>query len=149
MRPQPVLAVLVLVGALAPAAFATTGDGTARRQSAIVNFERPTWVASAMLMGTYVIVHDDGRMARGEPCTVLYRVGRRTHPLDEAVSFHCIPHEGRVFRDFTTTVERNPTRCSDTLLEDQFAGDSEVHGVPIVARVTNRLRTQSPIVCVR
>ena len=149
MRSQPILAVLVLVAALAPVTFATTGDGTGLRQSAIVNFQRPTWVANDMLIGTYVIVHDDGRMARGEPCTALYRVGTGTRPLEEVVSFHCIPHERKVVQNFTTTVERNPTLGTDTLIEYQFAGDSEAHGVPILARGSDRRRTPVPTVCFR
>ena len=148
MRSPPTLTALVLVGALVPATFATTGGGISH-QSAIVNFEHPTWVVNAMLVGTYVIVHDDGRMVRGEPCTALYRVLTGTAPLAEVVSFHCIPRERNVAPNFTTTVERNPTLGTDTLIEYQFAGDSEAHGVPILARGSDRRRTPVPTVCFR
>jgi hypothetical protein len=149
MRIRQILALSLLAMALSSVTFAITGDGGAMRQSAIVNFGRPTWVASALLMGTYVVVHDDGRMSRGEPCTVLYRVGVRRRPLEEAVAFHCIPHEGRVVQDFTTTVERNSIGGADALLDYQFAGDSEVHGVPLVALASNGMHTRAPEVCLR
>ena len=90
--------------ALVPATFATSGDKAPRQQSAIVGFERPTWVAGEMLIGTYVIVHDEDKMARGEPCTALYRVGLRNRPREEVVSFHCIPHERKVVLSFTMSV---------------------------------------------
>ena len=36
-------------------------------------------------------------MVRGEPCTALYRVGPRKRPLEEVVSFHCMPRELAMF----------------------------------------------------
>ena len=150
MKPRPILTVLVLVGALAPATFATTGDRTPlRHQSAIVAFERPTWVATQMLVGTYVIVHDDDRMMRGGPCTALYRVGTRTRPLEEVVSFHCIPRERKASPTFTTTIEWNPVFDMDSLVEYQFAGDSEGHGVPVVTRASDQVRTPVSTICLR
>ena len=127
------VASVLLVGALVPATFAMTGDEAPRQQSAIVRFERPTMVAGEMLIGTYVIVHDEGKMARGEPCTALYPVAAQERPFEEVVSFHCIPHERKFVPSFTTTVSSNPAfriDTSDTLTEFQFAGDSEGHGVP-------------------
>ena len=124
---------VLLVGTLVPATFAMSGDRAPSQQSAIVSFEHPTWVGSQMLIGTYVIVHDENKMTRGEPCTALYRVGMRTRPLEEAVSFHCIPRERKAVPSFTTTVISKPAfriDTFDTLTEFQFAGDREGHGVP-------------------
>ena len=150
MRSQPFLVVSVLVGALAPTNFATTGDrGALHQQSAIVKFERPTWVVTEMLIGAYVIVHDNDMMTRGEPCTTLYRIGTRARPLEEVVAFHCIPHERTVARNFTIAVDPNPALGMDTLIEYQFAGDSEAHGVPLVTRTSNRGHVRVPPVCVR
>src|SRR4029078_6303378 len=104
MRWQITRASVSRVDALVPAAFAMNGDRTPRRQSAIVSFERPTWVAGEMLIGTYVIVHDDDKMAGGAPCTALYRVAPRNRPLEEVVAFHCIPRERKAVPGFTTTV---------------------------------------------
>jgi hypothetical protein len=132
---------VLLVGVLVPATFAMNGDSTPHRQSAIVSFERPTWVAGEMLIGTYVIVHDDDKMAGGAPCTAFYRVGPRHRPLEEVVAFHCIPRERKAAPGFTTTVISKPALridTFDTLSEFQFAGDSEGHGVPVGALVSDR-----------
>ena len=140
---------VLLVGTLAPVTFAMSGDRAPSQQSAIVRFERPTWVASQMLVGTYVIVHDEDKMARGEPCTALYLIGARTRPLEEVVSFHCIPRERRVVPSFSITVSSDPELGIDTLTEYQFAGDSEGHGVPVTALVSNPLRVPGPVACAR
>ena len=99
---------MLLVGTLVTAAAAMSGDRAPGQQSAMVRFERPTWVAGQMLIGTYVIVHDEDKMTRGEPCTAFYCVGTSARPLEEVVSFHYIPHERRVVPSFTTTVSSNP-----------------------------------------
>lgn len=61
-----------------------------------------------------MIVHDEDKMRRGEPCTAFYRVGTRTRPLEDVVSFHCIPRERRASPTFTTTMEWNPALGIDT-----------------------------------
>src|SRR5579862_1635685 len=94
------VASVMLVGTLVTGS-AMSGDRASGHQSAIVTFQRPTSVAGTILMGAYVIVHDEDKMMRGEPCTALYRVGTPTRPLEEVVSFHCIPHERKVVLSFT------------------------------------------------
>jgi len=140
---------VLLVGTLAPGTFAMSGDRAPSQQSAIVRFERPTWVASRMLTGSYVIVHDEDNMTRGKPCTALYLVGPRTRPLEEVVSFHCIPREQRVVPSFSITVSSDPELGIDTLTEYQFAGDSEGHGVPVTAQASDRLLVPESVVCAR
>ena len=142
------LGMLVLIG-LATGTPATGNAGAPRHQTAIVSFDRSTWVATSMLIGTYVVVHDDIDMVLGKPCTRFYRVGTRTHPLEEVVSFHCIPRERNIVYSFTTTVESDPGLGVDTLTEYQFAGDSEGHGVPLIARVSAPIGTRAPTVCMR
>jgi hypothetical protein len=149
MRSQAIVTAVLLVGALVPAAVGTTGDRAHGRQSAIVRFERPTLVASQTLIGPYVIVHDEDKMTRGEPCTALYRVGARTRPLEEVVSFHCIPRERHVVSRLTTTVRVDSVLGIDTLTEYQFAGDSEGHGVPTAALALDRLHAPESVVCAR
>jgi len=139
---------VLFIGLLIPATLAMSGDRAPSQQSAIVRFEHPTWVANEMLIGTYVIVHDEDKMTRGEPCTALYRVAR-TRPLEEVVSFHCIPHERKVVRSFTTTISSNPARGNNTLTEYQFAGDSEGHGVPTAALASDRRHGPESVVCAR
>ncbi len=151
MVSRAMVASVLLVGALVPTAIATSGDRGAGQQSAMVRFERPTWVAGEILIGTYVIVHDEDKMARGEPCTALYRVGTPARPLEEVVSFQCIPHERRVVSSFMTTVRSNPFGIDtfDTLVEYQFAGDSEGHGVPIGGLASGQPRVPASLVCAR
>jgi hypothetical protein len=81
MVSRAIVASVLLVGTLVPVTFAVGGDRAPSRQSAIVRFERPTWVANRMLIGTYVIVHDEGNMTRGEPCTAIDVRSPITHPL--------------------------------------------------------------------
>jgi len=102
-------------------------DHAAGRRTARITFEHPTWVADTQLVGTYVIAHDDRRMARGEPCTILYRPEARDEVV---VSFHCVPRERGIASGFVSRIRRDPTSDIDTLTEYQFAGDSEAHGVP-------------------
>ena len=147
---RAIIGSVLLIGMLGPAAVATRGAGGPSHQSSIVRFERPTWVASAMLIGTYVIVHDEDKMARGEPCTALYRVvGTPAHPLEEVVSFHCIPRPRTVVSRFTSLVSSNPATGVDTLTEYQFAGDSEGHGVPSAALASDQLHAPESVVCAR
>ena len=153
MVSRAIVASVLLVGTLVMAPVAMSGDRAPGQQSARVTFEHPTWVAGQLLIGTYVIVHDEDKMTRGEPCTAFYRVGTRARPLEEVVSFHCIPHERRVVPSFTTTVSANPAGgidTFDTLTEYQFAGDAEGHGVPLAAAlVTDRLPVPAAVVCAR
>jgi hypothetical protein len=132
---------VLLVGALSPAPAARHGDPSPVRQSAVVTFERPTWVAGELLVGRYLIVHDEERMAQDGPCTALYRVGAPTAPAEEVIAFRCIPRERKAASGFTATVTSNRAHgidVFDTLTEFQFAGDMEGHGVPGVALASSR-----------
>ena len=149
MVSRAIVAAVLLLGTLVPTTVAMRRDKAPSHQSAMVRFEHPTRVAEQILIGTYVIVHDENNMTRGEPCTVLYRVGGRTRPLDEVVSFHCIPHERKVVLSFTTAVSSNPAVGIDTLTEYQFAGDSEGHGVPVAALASDQLHVPESVVCAR
>lgn len=149
MVSRAIVASALFVATFALATVTTSGNGAPSHQSAIVRFEHPTWVAGQMLIGTYVIVHDEDKMTRGEPCTALYSVGTRTRPLQEVVAFHCIPRARHGVPSFTTTVNSNPALGIDTLTEYQFAGDSEGHGVPIAALASARRHLPESLVCVR
>ena len=64
MMLRAIVASVLLVGTLVTSP-AMSGGRAPGHQSAIVTFQRPTWVAGAMLIGTYVIVHDEDNMTRG------------------------------------------------------------------------------------
>ena len=144
MPSRAIVAVLFIFGALAPGTFATTDDeGAPQRQWAIVKFEHPTKVSTKILMGPYLIVHDEAKMARGEPCTSFYRVETQMGRHEETVSFHCIPHERHVAERFTIAEDWDDALGMYALTEYQFARDAEGHGVPIAALASDHLRIRA------
>jgi hypothetical protein len=94
-----------------------------------VVFRDPVLVGGKVLMGWYVIEHDDDRMARGEPCTYIYELDSMREPV---VTFPCTHIE----RDApaTATVELKTTAAPPlkALKSFQFAGETAAHGVPDV-----------------
>lgn len=65
MRSRIIVGAFLLFGLLAAGTIAASGDGVAPpRQWAITNFIDPVLVADRILMGPYLIVHDDTKMAR-------------------------------------------------------------------------------------
>jgi hypothetical protein len=98
------------------------------RQSVTVLFRDPVKVGDRILMGKYIIEHDNDRMARGKPCTHIYDADDPRLPV---VAFHCT-HLTRP-RSESNTVTLRP--WSDTpgrreMTEFQFAGETAAHGVP-------------------
>lgn len=101
------------------------------REYARVTFLNPVKVGHVVLMGTYVIEHDNERMALGGPCTYIYKETDMRVPV---VAFHCV-HLDRPDNDGSralVTLRRLPdpsTRIFE-LVEFQFAGSADGHGVP-------------------
>jgi hypothetical protein len=97
------------------------------KQTTEVWFHRPVLAGRAILQGRYVIEHDNDRMARGEPCTHLYRYNDQETPV---ATFHCTHLErDRASQNvvvLTTTSDGNMQRLS----EFQFAGERFAHGYP-------------------
>lgn len=124
-----ILGLVVLLGVFAfvPAGNATVGTTA---HSAIVNYVSPVRVGPVTLIGTCLVVHDDAKMAKGEPCTSIYKIdgnGRR----QLAVSFHCVPSQGKAVSLFTTAVRSIPGLTTiKEMVSYQFAGETEAHGVP-------------------
>src|SRR6478736_10514321 len=110
MRSRIIVGALLVFGVLAAGTFATSGDGVAPpRQWAIVNFTDPVLVTDQILMGPYLIVHDDARMERGEACTSFYRFDAAKGPQQEVVSFHCTPAMRKIAGQLTVTrTDKNP-----------------------------------------
>ncbi len=132
MRSRIILAAVVLLGAFSSGAVATSGQGvTPTRQWAIASFTDPVLVTDQILMGTFLIVHDDARMERGEPCTSFYRFDPAKGPREEVVAFHCTPMNRAVASMFTvTSTDPVPSVGARRLTEFQFAGDCEGHAIP-------------------
>src|SRR5580765_388714 len=132
MRSRIMLAAVVVLGALSSGTVATSGSGVApSRQWAIANFTDPVLVTDQILMGSYLIVHDDARMERGEACTSFYRFDAARGPQQEVLAFHCTPSMKKVVDQLTLTqTEPNPAIGIARLTEYQFGGDCEAHGIP-------------------
>ena len=131
MRTRFLVGGLVLFG-VAAAAVVLAGDAGAApsRQWIVATFARPTVIAGAIVSGPVVIVHDDNKMMAGQPCTSVYRVGGKNGRQEEIVSFMCKPATRDEVSEFTATCRRAVLSGPDVLVEYQFAGDKEAHGVP-------------------
>lgn len=102
---------------------------TSDKQWSIANFLDPVLVAHTLVSGTVLIVHDDVKMAQGEPCTTFYRFDPIEGTKEALVSFHCKPR--RAGRVEATTFVTEPTDVGvKRLVEYQISGDTEAHGVP-------------------
>ena len=127
MRTNVFAGMMLLVAAMGVA----TLNAVPARQTAAVRFLRPTIVAGVFVQGTVVFEHDDVRMAKGEPCTRVYYYDNKTNgPGDMIVEFMCVPNARPAAAQFEATLVRGVS-WPDTLLEYQFAGEHESHGVPV------------------
>jgi hypothetical protein len=100
------------------------------RQVAVVSFTKPVKVGEWILLGKYIIEHDNNRMARGLPCTHIYAANRPHVPV---VRFHCTHLErDPVERDTVVLKSTGDATVTAELAAFQFAGETAAHGVPSV-----------------
>ena len=99
------------------------------RQTAEVWFKRPVMVGGSILLGRYVIEHDNDRMARGEPCTHIYAYDNRTKPV---AAFHCVHLERDRADQNLVVLYTTSDGVTQRLTEFQFAGETAAHGYPTV-----------------
>lgn len=125
MRMKVFVGVALVMGFLG----ASTLDAVPTRRSATVRFLRPTIVAGTFVQGTVVIEHDDAKMARGEPCTTIYRFKSKDELGEPIVSFMCLPQSRPLATKFEAALVHGAT-WPDRLIEYQLAGEREGHGVP-------------------
>jgi hypothetical protein len=123
MRSRIFVGVVVLAGVVAAATLTA-----AARKSAVTTFDRPTTVAGTVVQGRVVIVHDDEKMAKGEPCTTIYRSASGDRRGKALVSFHCVPIQRPVTEYLRVTCAT--VGGTEVLKEYQFGRDTEGHGVP-------------------
>lgn len=99
------------------------------REYAKVLFRDPVRIGDRVLIGAYVIEHDDERMARGLPCTHIYAADNRTVPV---VAFHCRHLDRTPNPNATVTLQRlpDPSTRMFKLVEFQFENSTDGHGVP-------------------
>jgi hypothetical protein len=100
------------------------------RQTMVVRFADPVMVGDRVLMGTYIIEHDNNRMAAGRPCTYIYNIGDRRYPV---VAFRCTHlHRDRAKTPRVEIVSTGDPAIRDRMIAFQFAGEAAGHGVPRV-----------------
>lgn len=113
--------------------FAATPQSKAEgptKESAVVEFAQTVKLQGVLLRGEYVIVHDEERMARGEPCTWIYRSAKGKEGALVA-SFHCVHVERAKAKNFVVHFQtRNTPYDTPEVLEFQFAGSTASHRVP-------------------
>ena len=99
------------------------------REYARVEFRDPVKVGDKILFGSYVIEHDTERMARGGPCTHIYKFHDRRMPV---VAFHCRHLNRDKTEQATVRLRRLPDPSTKLyeLVEFQFENDADAHGVP-------------------
>lgn len=119
-------AAMIMIGSLfAQQSFALPPD----KETAVVDLTDRTQVLDKVLQGTYLFEHDDARMARGEPCMVIYTyVDGKAGEV--AASFHCVPVERKPARSLVVNVAMTNKPDLYKLTEVQFAGSSKAHLVP-------------------
>ena len=135
MRAHTLIGVVLLAAGLGSATLTAGGHGHgAARQWAVVYLAEPTLIGSTFVQGPVLFTHDAQKMARGEPCTSVQLFEPHRGPFEEVAAFHCIPRPGKVSTRFLLTTRAGASPGFGCVLTAyQFAGDPEVHGVPIVA----------------
>ena len=130
MRSRILIGALLVLGALSTGSMASNGSHASPRQWSVVNFIEPVIIRNHVLMGRYLVVHDDARMEKGEPCTSIYKFDAAKGPQQLEVEFVCQPQQRTVCERTTFTSRRDPLLGVNRIVEYQFGGDAEVHGVP-------------------
>ena len=98
-------------------------------QAFFVTFRDPVRVGDRILLGRYIVEHDNHRMARGEPCTYIYEASDPRLPV---VVFHCTHLTRPAPKVDTVFLHRSGTYPLQELQGFQFAGESASHGVPVI-----------------
>ena len=119
----------MFVGALLLIGFVASTSATTTIKWAAVNLKDTTMIAGAFVSGPVVFIHDDARMARGEPCTSVHRYDPDKGKGEEIVAFHCKPRWGKAPVRFTAATNTRPDG-PPVMIEYQFAGDEEAHRIP-------------------
>lgn len=134
MRSRILVGAFLLVAILPIGSIATMGiEADPLCKWAVINLPDPIRIGGAFAFGPVLFEHDHTRMARGEPCTVVYQFVPGKGRGDKIVSFHCKPRWGAAVDRFALATGRDALGHR-VLVEYQFAGDTEAHGVPTTTR---------------
>lgn len=129
MKSRIVVGSLLVFGLLSVGTFARNVNVAGTKSWTLVNFVHPVTVQGRVIMGPVMILHDDEKMAKGEPCTTFYRFDTSRGPAEELVSFHCKPVQRSLTESTKLTLAAGPDTCK-RLVEYQIAGETEAHGIP-------------------
>jgi hypothetical protein len=129
MRLRHVALVSALMATVGLLSLAPAAADNPLSQSAILTFQDPVLVNGTFVMGKVKIVHDEERMARGEPCTQLFRLEEGKAPK-ELVAVHC-KRVGRPVANQLTLVMRTTNPSYRILTAYQFAGTDHAHELVI------------------
>ncbi|HEX5083252.1 MAG TPA: hypothetical protein VFY40_14500 [Blastocatellia bacterium] len=101
-----------------------------RREEAVVEFTETVRLQGVLLRGQYLFLHDDAKMAAGEPCLQVYTMksGKRDRLV---IALHCEPVERKQAKRFTVLLTpRNSAYTVREVREIQFAGFAKAHRIP-------------------
>jgi hypothetical protein len=121
----------LIFGSLSWKSTATATD--LQKRKAVTEFAKPVTVQGIVLEGTYLFVHDEAAMARGDACTYIYK-GEAEMRDRLVASFHCIHVQRAKVNNFILR-SRETAPGVHELVEFQFSGETVGHGVPSAPNV--------------
>jgi hypothetical protein len=131
MKPLIFVSVAVCCLILGSVVFTSRAATDGHKHKAVTEFYNPVIVQGVTLKGTYLFVHDDAAMSRGEACSYIYK-GEAEDRDKLVVSFHCTHVDRTKAKRFVVrSREVSPGRAE--LIEFQFGGETTAHAVPPVA----------------
>jgi len=98
----------------------------ATTERAVVEFTQTVKLLDVFLRGEYVVIHDDSKMAQGEPCLSIYR---NDAPDKLIIAFHCKPVARDKVGQFTIRTSQRAWFDLPEVLEIQFEGATTAHRV--------------------
>jgi hypothetical protein len=126
------IAIMVLGAAIiAGSAIALRAEARVyENERAVVVFNEKVKLLDVFLYGQYLFVHDDAKMAEGQPCLYVYQQNKGEQDR-LIVSFHCIPVVRKRVDTFRVIVSsRNTPYDVNEVEEIQFPGAEKAHQVP-------------------
>lgn len=127
-------AVAVIAGA---ACLSAVQAQTPKKEMAVVDLSDKTKVMKEILQGKYIFLHDEERMAKGEPCFYVYKYSEDAggKPLVKnenlVLSFHCQHLERAKAPQIVMTYVMVAGQADlFEIKEVQFAGSTAVHRLP-------------------
>jgi hypothetical protein len=96
-------------------------------ERAVVEFRETVRLMNVFLRGNYLVIHDDSKMAQGEPCLYVYEYDNQDKVV---VAFHCKPVVRGKVDQFKIVASRRGWFDVPEVLEIQFAGSEKAHQVP-------------------